>query len=310
MDTFQALQKDLNDLKNSSFVDFDDHYNVNTRRGNYLRRDCHYESGPKGLHHISGYSPNNSNTSINSLEQPFELVTNSFRPISTSNAGENNELPGVNNSSATSTQRMSNQVFDTKKSETAVSGSAQTKPPMSHGTSAHSKVPMSRCDGDTAQIEPRMCPRESQTSDTSMADKLKAPRQWQREIPSEEWKLVQRKRFRNRIVGKKGTANTDPNGKFKAADINVPLFIYNVDKSTAESDIIAHVYNKTQQNVTLQKLNLKFDKGYNAFKILVPKSKLDVFLGESFWPEGVLFRRFVNFSNVKNKKLESQNNGK
>lgn len=83
-----------------------------------------------------------------------------------------------------------------------------------------------------------------------------------------------------------------------------------MDKSTAESDIIAHVYSKTQQNVTLQKLNLKFDKGYNAFKILVPKSKLDVFLGESFWPEGVLFRRFVNFSNVKNKKLESQNNGK
>jgi hypothetical protein len=127
--------------------------------------------------------------------------------------------------------------------------------------------------------------------------------------PTEEWQDAERKRLRNRIVGKMGTAATELSGNFKAADSRIPLFIYNVNKSTTENDINTHVYSKTQINVSLKKINLKTDRGYDAYKVLVPKSMQNVFLNENFWPEGILFRRFVNFSKtpLKNRNTEQQN---
>lgn len=74
------------------------------------------------------------------------------------------------------------------------------------------------------------------------------------------------------------------------------MFIYNVNKSTTENDIDTHVYSKTEIKVLPQKIRMKVDRGYDAYKILVPKNKLNVFLSEDFWPEGVLFRRYMNFS--------------
>lgn len=82
---------------------------------------------------------------------------------------------------------------------------------------------------------------------------------------------MQRKRFRNRIVGKMGVAIPEPNGKFKAADTKAPLFIYNIDKCVTEVDISNHIYSKTQLHVPLQKLNTKLNRGYDAYKVSVPK---------------------------------------
>ncbi|KAF9799367.1 hypothetical protein SFRURICE_015012 [Spodoptera frugiperda] len=42
-------------------------------------------------------------------------------------------------------------------------------------------------------------------------------------------------------------------------------------------------------------MNMKVPKLYDAYKILVPKNKLKTFLNDDFWPEGVAYRRFVNF---------------
>ncbi|CAH2037387.1 unnamed protein product, partial [Iphiclides podalirius] len=147
-----------------------------------------------------------------------------------------------------------------------------------------------------------MCQQESKATNNTLAQVVMAPGEWKSESPSEEWKIAQRKRLRNRIIGKKGVAATEPEGKFRAADIKIPLFIYNVDKSTTDNDIIAHVYNKSQMNISLQKLALKHDRGYNAYKVFVPKSKLDLFLNENFWPEGVLFRAFCGLHKTQNEK--------
>lgn len=214
MDIFQKLKNEVDDLKNSSIVNFDDHYNVNNRRGNYLRKECNYESGPQGLHHISGYSPKNSDTSLNSPDQPFELFANSYRSLTIPNVGENGQS-GVNKPSATSRQQIapmgSEGLTHTKKVDVAVSSKAQSETPMSHGTTARVKTPIEHSDGAAAPVEPRMCPRsKSQSAVATIADKLKEPGQWKHESPSEEWKVVQRKRLRNKIVGKKRNRKYGP----------------------------------------------------------------------------------------------------
>lgn len=319
VDTFQMLKQEVDDLKISSNKIYDDNQSVNTKKGNYQRRGSNYDSGPMELQHISGCSPNNSVTSIISPGQPLEspVHSNSYQQIIAPTVSHNNEQSDVDNSVGASIQRMSNQMISVTASVTndaiALQSTAQANPPVARSDCAHAKTPMLHDDLCTVQLESRMCTQEF---NTTIADKLKAPGQWKPENPSEKWEVVQKRRIRNRIAGKVGTAVTETNGTFKAADIRIPLFIYNVDKSTVENDIITHVLNKTKLRVSLQKLNVKFDRGYDAYKMLVPKNKLDYFLNEHFWPEGVQFRRFVNFtkSRLENNEdrcvnQDKQNNG-
>lgn len=106
---------------------------------------------------------------------------------------------------------------------------------------------------------------------------------WKEYDTSDEWKLVQKKKLRNRFIGKTGKAKTELNEKFKAAEINVPIYIYNVSKEVA----VCHV--------TVEKINMRMQKDYDSYKIFVPKHKLDMFMNDDFWPNGVSYRHFVNF---------------
>ncbi|XP_072931500.1 uncharacterized protein [Epargyreus clarus] len=111
-----------------------------------------------------------------------------------------------------------------------------------------------------------------------------------------EWKIVQRKTSKKyKLIGQKGCASTSPNGKFKAADVKIPLFISNVSKEASEQDIISYIQDKTSEDVTLKKIQVKSNKKYNAFKVYVPKNKVELFLKDDFWPDGITFRRFVRF---------------
>lgn len=52
---------------------------------------------------------------------------------------------------------------------------------------------------------------------------------WKPEKPKEDWIVVQRKRLRNRFIGMKGKAELIPECNFKAAEVNIPFYIYNID---------------------------------------------------------------------------------
>lgn len=119
--------------------------------------------------------------------------------------------------------------------------------------------------------------------------------EWKSEKKSEEWKEVQRKRHRNRLMGSKGTAPVEATVNFRAADVSIPIYIYNVSKQTNEKDILTYIREKTNTDVKLIKWNMKKEKAYCAYKIFVPHVLLDTFLSDEFWPEGVSFRRFINF---------------
>ncbi|KOB69202.1 Mutant cadherin [Operophtera brumata] len=123
---------------------------------------------------------------------------------------------------------------------------------------------------------------------------------WKYQEPTEEWKLVQRKRLRNRFTGFQGGAVTEPDSKLKAADTKIPLFIYNVNKNTSASDISSYLLKRTGVAVALERVVMKREKVYNYFKILIPKHKVVIFMVSKLWPEGISFRRFVDFNSRKN----------
>ncbi|XP_059054715.1 uncharacterized protein LOC131848795 [Achroia grisella] len=134
-----------------------------------------------------------------------------------------------------------------------------------------------------------------------LSDLLRDGSEWKKEVHSEEWTKVQRKRYRNRFIGLKGKAELLPNCSFKAADIDIPFYIYNVNKETRVEDIAVYIKNKTSVSVSLLKIDMKINKEYAAYKFMIPKSKLNVFMNENLWPDGIAFRRFVTYKSKVNK---------
>lgn len=98
-----------------------------------------------------------------------------------------------------------------------------------------------------------------------------------------EWLIVQKKSTkRYKLIGQKGSSSITPSGKFKASDVTVPLFISNVSKEPCEQDIISYIKDKTNETVSLKLIKMKTSKKYNAYKLFVSKSRLDLFLRDDF----------------------------
>ncbi|KAI5651985.1 hypothetical protein NE865_00322 [Phthorimaea operculella] len=117
-----------------------------------------------------------------------------------------------------------------------------------------------------------------------------------------EWKTQNQRRRpqnQNRFVGKPGKATVSADSKFKAAENKVPIYIYNVAKDATVCAITSYVKSKTNIDVRVEKMNMKLMKDYDAYKVFVPKHKKDIFLTDDFWPDGVIYRPFVDFSKRK-----------
>lgn len=136
------------------------------------------------------------------------------------------------------------------------------------------------------------------TERPTIAQALTTEGDWKKTKPTEEWIQVNRRRYRNRLEVCIGKAQNKKLGNFRAAESMVSLFISNVHKDTTERDIIDYIFDNTKEKVNLIRINMKKDKDYNSYKLWVPKYKLDLFLNDQLWPEGINFRQFVYFKNV------------
>lgn len=139
----------------------------------------------------------------------------------------------------------------------------------------------------------------------SMAEVLESSGEWKKEEPTREWVQVQRKRHRNKTDDVRGKAIIKSDDKFRSANIKVSLFVSNVHQDTTEKDICDYILSKTKENVLLQKIKMKQQRGYNAFKIIVARHKLNLFLNDELWPDGVICRRFMPYK-IMDKKRELQ----
>uniref|UniRef100_A0A2H1VBQ0 SFRICE_027239 n=1 Tax=Spodoptera frugiperda TaxID=7108 RepID=A0A2H1VBQ0_SPOFR len=111
-----------------------------------------------------------------------------------------------------------------------------------------------------------------------------------------DWHVVQKRKkpSRYRYTGSAGLCR-DSEGKFKAADRNIPIFITRIHNDTTDKDIIDYVYNKTKEMITLERISFKYEREYKAYKFFISESKSTLFLDSGLWPQGIIFRRFVNF---------------
>ncbi|VVC91213.1 unnamed protein product [Leptidea sinapis] len=82
-----------------------------------------------------------------------------------------------------------------------------------------------------------------------------------------EWVRVVRRKS-SRFKGTRGTATVDSSTKLKAADLQIPLYIYNVSKENTERDVAEYVYGKTQINIVPEKCSL-IREGRSVFGGLV-----------------------------------------
>lgn len=105
----------------------------------------------------------------------------------------------------------------------------------------------------------------------------------------------------NRFIGRKGQAEVEENCKFKAADVKIPLYIYNVSKETQAENIRDYIMDRTNIVVQPEKVVMKEEKDYDSYKILVPKQKLSLFEKDDLWPSDIYFRKFIKFRHFENR---------
>lgn len=72
------------------------------------------------------------------------------------------------------------------------------------------------------------------------------------------------------------------------------------------ADIEKYIKCKTDIDVTLQKIDMKRKKDYSAYKFLIPKHKLSMFMDENLWSDGVSFRKFITMRKSDPKEVASK----
>ncbi|KAH9627742.1 hypothetical protein HF086_017285 [Spodoptera exigua] len=252
---FDQLKSELSQMKYDSLLPNSE--NVNKRRGAWV-----LDSGPIGLSHINHLSPEKSNSNL-CKQQEFETTPIQFRDIV--GVAENNH----HNVSAVS-QRLAfvKQVTD--------SGTNVTKPPAS--ASSVKTVTMTSPPHSNA-IQNKNYKRNDHDDNNH-----------------NDWQVVNyhKKHKRYRYSGSAGICR-DNEGKFKAADRKIPIFITRIHNDTTEKDIIDYVFNKTKEMILLEKISFRYEREYKAYKFFIMESKSSLFLDSGLWPQGIIFRRFVNF---------------
>lgn len=239
---------------------------VNMKRGGWM-----LDSGPIGLSHIQNSSINECNYSDNSVAESATVepttITNQFRNIVA--VSEEDEPVDLGTVEQIQTNGYSS---EQPSADQGLTGQEQTS--VTSPMPATILQPQQACSNDHDQ-----CAAENvQTND------------------DEGWQRVsqRRKPWKYRYLGTAGISR-DSEGKFKAAEKKVPIFITKVHKSTTEKDITEYIYEKTRENIALQKISFRYEREHNAYKFFVAEHKLTLFLDNKLWPQGVIFRRFVNF---------------
>lgn len=287
-----SVKAEINHMKFASIV------NVNQKRGAYLL-DSDRDSGPIGILNVSNYngSPENQLTT----EQLNWRSPSPPQKTSTAAAASRNSAVtfalgagATNNASA----------IATVKASVASQASGERGSVGGHGgvLPAASTTPISiACKTSppaTASVLSK--PITATVNKNKTLAEITLTGEWKAERPNEEWVQVQRRRHRNRTSeseGVRGKAAFMPDDKFKPATLKIALFLSNVHKDTLEKDILEYVFSKTNEKVVLQKIKMKTEKEYNSYKILVPNTKLHLFLTDELWPAGITCRRFRPYRN-------------
>ncbi|KAJ8718247.1 hypothetical protein PYW08_002484 [Mythimna loreyi] len=323
---FNQLKSEVEHMKNASIIDdFSSNAYVNKKRGTRLQNSFLYDSGPIGLNYVPQYEniksavlKNNGQSSLERHSSPKAQSKQRNVPAVSFTRIQNGATDAVTLVEAASSTVLSNGARETDctaegETDSGSAGVGETEHREAPAGTAVSTLPaMSRQPGGADALDrsvtrnirsPALCSISNVTSQQISAcdDTLLVPRVTVKtkqvvKDDDSEWQIVRNKNSKRnyKLIGQRGCAVASE-GKFKAAEIKVPLFISNVSKETCENDIINYIKEKTNEIVSLKKINMKQNKKYNAYKVYVSKSNLGLFLDDNFWPNGITFRRFVQF---------------
>lgn len=112
---------------------------------------------------------------------------------------------------------------------------------------------------------------------------------------------VERKK-RKRIYNMIGTAKYS--NKLQIADLTSSIYISRLNKTTNLDDVKDYLKEKGEECSKIELLTQKHETDFCSYKLTVPRRKLDIFLSNDFWPEGVKFRMFRDSAPRGNKHLK------
>lgn len=279
----EQLKREMETLKKASTSNsrvINNETNVNFRRGAFCVNDdsCYdyCNSGPIGMTH----SANRSLASSRSMTPPVRLATNKACGPEPASA----HLPSLSYAN----------VAERKTVSLAHSPVAESVDRRNTSTAENANQLIS-----TSQYD---APKKS----TNITETVAVAH----EEGEGEWTRVERRKRRNnnaRFTGRQGKAKVDENSKSKAAVINIPLYIYNVSKETTADNIAEYIMEKTNVAVKPEKICMREVKGYDSYKIFIPRQKLSLFEDDDLWPYDIFFRRYFMFRNRNTKDLRSTN---
>ncbi|KOB62775.1 reverse transcriptase, partial [Operophtera brumata] len=110
---------------------------------------------------------------------------------------------------------------------------------------------------------------------------------------NESFILVERKK-RKRLSNYNGTAQRS--NKLQVAELTSAVYVSRLNKSTTVDDIREYIREMGQECKNIDFLTQKKETDFNSFKVTVPRYNIGVFLNEGFWPQGVKFRLYREYT--------------
>lgn len=108
-----------------------------------------------------------------------------------------------------------------------------------------------------------------------------------------DFTLVSYKKRKTGNANRCGTAKMI--SKIQVADLSSAVYISRLSKSTSIDDIKDHILNMKETCTDVHVLTQQRETEFNSYKVIIPKSKLNTFLSNEFWPEGVRYRIFREY---------------
>jgi hypothetical protein len=245
------LKQEFENIKGAPTINYNSR-KVIPKRGAFTLDSFEYNSGPMGLHPLS-------------YEKDLNASHCSFSP-QTKNRCQHQQNEGRSKNKSTDVLQMLNGASVTYVTESAVSEPVEVRKirqPVASERMTHASTGATSPSVLTAvPVHSDRKPQERK-SYTQVLEQGK----WKPQEENEQWKLVQKKRLKNRFVGNKGKAIVESHINFKAADIRIPLYVYNIAKDVTEADVQNYIKNKTEVSVELEKMIMKTPKEYDAYKV-------------------------------------------
>ncbi|XP_075990245.1 uncharacterized protein LOC142985887 [Anticarsia gemmatalis] len=104
---------------------------------------------------------------------------------------------------------------------------------------------------------------------------------------------AQRKKRATRTQNRSGTAPKEPTPCLRAAMPTTPVYVSRLHYLTKTEDVVTYICKRTKYQMRVQLLEARNNVGFKSFVVRVQNDGLPLVMKEDFWPQGVVFRRFL-----------------